>query len=261
MRRTASLISALILVVLASCETESSREVRCFPKRMAVTIAGGETTKLTADFTYVPGTGLLDHITWSNKQTDYFEYNDRGLPVLVRMKKVGFKIQEELWFIYEDERLVRLDRCSRRLDIIYQEPVEGDSTFTGFHLYDYAGNRIGRERIYTTSDGKKTELAEEIEYVYDETGNVVRMTSTDAKTKKQDILNFSYHASHHPFSQIKFYFTGESFIHNIITKSDLSENLEVTYDIILDGNRYPQQVVERTNSVLSRVIQYTYDCR
>ena len=179
----------------------------------------------------------------------------------MRLKRIGPKIQDELWFSYENKRLVRIDECTKRLDFIYLEPIEGDSTFTGFHLFEYAGDLIATEKVYNAKDGKKEIFIRQIDYEYDEYGNIINYTTTDIDTKSEEIVELTYHRSNHPYSRVNMYFTGETCINNVLTKTDLSEGLEYTYEIILDNNQYPKQILEKTNGMVSRIIMYTYFCR
>lgn len=251
----------LILVVSSSCETESVEKVRCFPDRMSSNIIGGVTGNLTADFYYVSDSEMLDHITWSDKKTHYFEYDEFGDLAVVKLKKIDYKVQEEQWFSYEGNKIVRVDECVKSLDIIYLEPVEGDSTYTGHREFEYSGNNITLEKIYEVGKNKKEKLVFENSYEYDANGNIVRNVLTNIETKSEETIALSYHQSMHPYSQINMFITGETFVNNVITRTESAENLEYTYEIVFDNNQYPKEVIERTNGRVSAVTRYTYFCK
>jgi len=261
MKRIIYTLVTVTLIVASSCESENATLVRCFPDRMSANIIGGVTGNLTADFHYVPDSELLDHITWSDKKTHYFEYDDFGNLTLVRLKRIDYKVQEEQWFSYEGNKIIRVDECVKRLDIIYLDPIEGDSSYTGHREFEYSGNNITLEKIYQVEKNKKETLVIENAYEYDGNGNIIRSVLTDIEAKSEETTALSYHQSKHPYSQINMVFTGETYINNVLSRTEQTDNLEYTYEIVFDNNKYPSEVIEKTNGRVSRVTRYTYFCK
>lgn len=252
----------VVVLLICSCDTLDENLKSCFPVRMSANIISGtDTYNLTADFKYIPETDVLDHITWSNRQTRYYEYDESGILKVIKLKKIDPKIQEETWFRYEGDRLVRLDLCIKHLDIIYLEPIEGDSAFTGYHLFDYAGDRISQEKIFEVEKTKKETLVIEKDYNYDAIGNMTHYNMINLITKAEESMSMAYGPGLHPYSQLNMYFDGETHINNVLTKTSETENLEYTYEIVLDNNRYPEEIIEKTNGMVSRVTMYTYYCK
>ena len=134
------------LVLFYACEDYNEIEPRCLPTNMTATIIQGSATKkIIADFHYVPETELVDHITWSNHQTHYFEYDASNRLSVLRQMKVDLKVQEEMWFHYDGAKIEQIELVSRNLDYIYLEPV--DSIYTGYIVYEYEGKEIISQRI------------------------------------------------------------------------------------------------------------------
>ncbi len=260
MKRILYTLIVLTLIAVSSCESEKATLVRCFPDRMSATIVGAETVNLTADFHYIPDTELLDHITWSDKKTHEFEYDEFGTLTVVRLIRVDYKVQEEQWFSYDGNQLVRVDECPKQLDMIYLEPIEGDSTYTGYREFEYSSGNITLEKIYQRDKNHKDKLILEKKYEYDNNGNIIHNESTNVESKVVETTALSYHQSNHPYSQINMIFTGETFVNNVLTKTVETKNIGYTYDIILNSNKYPEQVVEKINGFQSSITRFTYIC-
>ncbi len=159
----------LAVFLISSCEVSSEKEAGpvLLPTNMTATvIMGSNTTKIIADFSYLPDSDLLDHITWSNHQTHYFEYNETSQIKVVRQLKVKEKVQEEYWFNYEGDLISEVILVKKNLDYAYLEPI--DSSYTGHIAYEYEGKLIIRETEYgVQKENKKEYLVREATYTYD----------------------------------------------------------------------------------------------
>ena len=106
-----------LFLIATSCELAPEEvETTLLPLKISMTLVqGSQTSKILADFYYVDGTELIDHITWSNHQTHYFEYDAMGRLMVVRMIKVDIRVQEERWFVYDDLLVKRVDMVKRKI--------------------------------------------------------------------------------------------------------------------------------------------------
>ena len=88
-------VLALFLFTVACESVQEEEETICLPVNMSITLVQGQhTSKIIADFHYIPETERLDHITWSNHQTHYFEYDAMDRVRVVRAIKLDTKVQE-----------------------------------------------------------------------------------------------------------------------------------------------------------------------
>jgi hypothetical protein len=253
------LVLFLPVAILCSCESVTDeKETVWLPERMTATIIQGSSTlKLIADYYYVPGTDRLDHITWSNHQTHYFEYDGTDRLRVVRRVMVDTRVQEEMWFQYEGNMVDKFIQVKRNLDYIFLEPL--DSTCTGYTCFENEGNRVIRETRYESGkDGKDTRLAGEVVYEYDGKGNIIGSISSDPRTSAGESVRMSYDRSRHPLSGLQYYFTGESFVNNLVSKNMEDRGLEYSYELRLNENGYPDMITEKLGATNSRIIRYTY---
>ncbi|MDX2430074.1 MAG: hypothetical protein QNK35_04020 [Bacteroides sp.] len=262
MKRLFLPLFVLSLILMSSCELSSEKEpeVVLLPTNMTATvIMGSNTTKIIADFSYIPDSDLLDHITWSNHQTHYFEYNEKDQLKVVRQLKVKEKVQEEYWFTYEGELISEVILVKKNLDYAYLEPI--DSSYTGRIAYEYEGKLIIRESEYGVQKGNKKEyLLREASYEYDGGGNILNSSTTYTKEDEADeTVIMSYDSGKHPFSGLNYYFTGESFVNNQLTKT--IGMMAYSYDVTLNEENYPEVVYEKLGSSNSRIFRYTYKNR
>lgn len=260
MKRLSPLLLTIIISVVYSCENfEESIQVVCLPTNMTATIVQGtETKKIIADFNYVPDTELVDHITWSNHQTHYFEYNDMGKISVVRQMKVDIKVQEEMWFLYEGSLVDRIILVKRNLDYVFLEPK--DSIYTGYITFEYEGKNILKEKRYEVSDHGKKEETWRVDYEYDANGNLVTSTASDPRISSSESVTMSYDSSKHPFSDLQYYFTGESFVNNLIKRTLVEEAFEYNYELTLNEYGYPEIIYEKLGTTNTRIIRYSYMC-
>jgi hypothetical protein len=247
------------LLLTMACETTPEEvEARLLPENMSITLVqGSQTTKIIADFYYVPQTEQLDHITWSNHQTHYFEYDESNRIKVVRMIKVDTKVQEERWFVYDGQEVERIDLVKRNLDYIYLEPV--DSIYAGYKELKYEGEYITEESDYEISaDGFREEFVRKVSYTYDDRGNLISSIESDPVSGETRYQAMTYdEESKHPFYALKYYFDGESFVNNMLTKSDV-DGFEYNYDLLLNDEKYPETVYEKLGSSYKRIINYSY---
>ena len=248
--------------LLASCELSPEKEAEAvyLPTNMTATvIMGSNTTKLIADFYYLPDSDLLDHITWSNHQTHFFTYNASGQLSVLSQLKVKEKVQEEFWFTYQGDRVSEVILVKKNLDYGYLEPI--DSTFTGHIEYEYEGKRVTRETEYGVKKGSNTEYPVRVAaYVYDAEGNILSSsTSYPGGSENDESAQMTYDSGKHPFSGLSYYFTGESFVNNQLSKT--IGMMDYTYNVTLNEQNYPEVIYEKLGSSNSRIFRYTYMTR
>ncbi|MCK5135396.1 MAG: hypothetical protein KAR19_06365 [Bacteroidales bacterium] len=250
----------IVLTVVLSCDGYNKEEVICLPVNMTATIVQGiETKKIIADFHYIPETDMLDHITWSNHQTHYFEYNEAGRLMVVRQMKVNMKVQEEMWFNCDGSLVDRVVLVKRNLDYRSLEPI--DSIYTGYIEFEYEGKNIIKEKRYKMSGGgMKKKVVGEVEYEYDAHGNVLSRRASDPRTESTESFTMTYDNNKHPFSGLQYYFSGESFVNNLLSKSIEEDDLSYSYDLRLNDHGYPEIVYEKLGITNSRIIRYSYTC-
>lgn len=261
-------ISAFVILLSLLCSCESfyeeqeilieEEEVICLPVNMTATdIQGSETNQLSADFFYIPDTELLDHIKWSNRQTHLFKYNESNQLKSILQLKVDEKVMEEMWFTYDGSLVEKIDLVTRNLDPIYLDPL--DSIHTGYIVFKYQGKLVTEESHYELIQGGITEeLTWKVEYVYDYNGNIISSRAFDPRTNVMESVQLTYDTSKHPFSALQFYFNGESFINNYLSKSMLEEGFDYNYELILNEFGYPEEINEKLGATHSRTIHYTY---
>ena len=254
-----NLLAILVLLLFTmACETAPEEvEARLLPENMSITLVqGSQTNKIIADFYYIPDTDQLDHITWSNHQTHYFEYDASNRISVVRVIRVDAKVQEERWFVYDGQEVERIDLVKRNLDYTYLEPV--DSVYTGYIELTYEGENIIEESDYEISAGGfREEYVRKVSYTYDERGNLVSSVETDPASGETRQRTMTYDDSKHPFHALYYYFEGESFVNNMLTKSD-ADGFDYNYDLRLNDEQYPETVYEKLGSSYTRIINYSY---
>ena len=223
----------------------------------ATIVRGADTQKIIADFHYLPGTARLDHITWSNHKTDYFEYDGQDRMSVVSQVLVDAKVREERWFHYEDELVKRITLVRRHLDYIYLEPT--DSVCTGSVEFLYEGNRIVEEKRYEVSPGDNGQiLVWQVEYSYDPDGNIISSRAFDPRSKEEQEMILTYDTNRHPFTGLEYYFKGESYVNNPLSISGGEHGLDYNYEMRLNEEGYPEIVYEKVGSAHTRIIRYSY---
>jgi len=254
------LIAILVLFLFTTaCElTPGELETTCLPTRISMTLVqGSQTHKILADFYYQEETNLLDHITWSNHQTHYFEYDERGRLKVVRMMKVDIRVQEERWFVYDDLLLERVDLVKRNLDYTYLEPL--DSIFTGYVEYEYEGEQIIEESEYEISqEGHREEYVRNVSYTYDKQGNLLSLEEMDPRSGESNQVSMAYDQTRHPYHALSYYFEGNSHVNNMLSKFDEESGLDYTYNMLLNEHEYPETIYEKLGSSYTRIISYSY---
>lgn len=258
MKSIFSFLPLMILVLFCSCESFTEDEVVCLPVNMTATVVQGtETKKIIADFHYISESNRLDHITWSNHQTHYFEYDDSERIMVMRQMKVDIKLQKERWFYYEGSRIVRINLVERNLDRTYLEPL--DSIYVGYIEFVYEGGNIIEENRYELSENEKNlELVWEVKYEYDASGNILSSNASDPRSNTAESVRMTYDSSKHPYSDLQYYFNGESYVNNLLSKVIEEEGFDYSYDVRLNEFGYPETVYEKLGLVNSRIIRYSY---
>jgi len=253
------LLAVLPLFLFAiACESVEQEEVPvCFPTNISITLVqGSQTSKIIADFHYLTGTELLDHITWSNHQTHYFEYDATDRISVIRIMNVDTKVQEEQWFVYDGLLVERVDLIKRNLDYTYLEPL--DSIYAGYVEYSYEGENITEEYEYEISaDGHREEYVRNVTYAYDSEGNLVSKTELDPRSGESTQMSMTYDQTKHPYFALRYYFNGETYVNNMLTRS-AGSGFDYTYDLTLNEYEYPETVYEKLGSAYSRIISYAY---
>ena len=254
------LLSVLALFLLSTaCESFTEEvEATCLPLNISMTLVqGSQTNKILADFYYVPETNLVDHITWSNHQTHYFEYDAMERLKVVRKMKVDVRVQEERWFVYENNLVKRVDLVKRNLDYTYLEPV--DSIFTGYVEYTYDGDNVTEEYEYEISEGGyREEYVRKASYSYDGQGNMTAVEELDPRSGQRSQISMSYDQSKHPYFGLDYYWEGMTYINNMLSKSEENSGLDYTYEFLLNEYEYPETVYEKLGSAYTRIISYSY---
>jgi len=252
-------VLALFLFTMA-CETvqEEAEETICLPINMSITLVQGQhTTKIIADFHYIPETERLDHITWSNHQTHYFEYDAMDRVRVVRAIKLDTKVQEERWYVYDGFLVERVDLVKRNLDYTYLEPL--DSIYTGYTEYVYEGENVIEESEYEISaGGYREDYIRKVTYAYDSQDNLLSSTELDPQSGESNSVTMTYDQSKHPYTELQYYFNGESYVNNMLSKSEEETGFDYTYDLTLNEYGYPNTSYEKLGSTYTRFISYSY---
>ncbi len=251
-------IAALFFSLVACESAPEEEETILLPVNMTITLVQGSfTNKIIADFHYVPETDLIDHITWSNHQTHYFEYDASDRLTVVRAMKVDTKVQEEMWFVYDGSLVERVDLVTRNLDYVYLEPL--DSIFAGYVEFEYNGNQvIGESEYEITEDGHREEYVRNVSYEYDIEGNLISSAILNPGTGEAEHMTMSYDKSKHPFGGLQYYFNGESFVNNMVSKTVEETEFDYTYDLRLNEYEYPEAIYEKLGSSSTRIFKYSY---
>jgi len=258
MKRFNLLTAAILLSLLCACESYyQDEEVICLPINMSATIVNGTGTEsLNADFSYIPGLDLLDHITWSNNQSHFFNYDEYGKLQSVIHMKMEAKVKEEMWFVYDGTLVERIDLVKRNLDY-YLEPV--DSVHLGYTEFEYLGKNVLSESRYEfTQEGMQEEFTWKVEYAYDQKGNMLSCKAFDPRSESLESVDMTYDTSKHPFSGLQYYFNGESFVNNLLSKTLVEEGFNYNYEIVLNEFGYPETILEKLGATHTRTISYSY---
>jgi len=255
-------VFALFLTTMA-CESfmAEEEETICFPVSMSMTLVqGSQTNKIIADFYYVPETDRLDHITWSNYQTHYFEYDESNRIKVVRIIKVKDKVQEEQWYVYDGSLVERIDLVKRNLDYTFLEPL--DSIYTGYVEYSYEGKNVIEESVYEISaGGYREEYIRNVTYAYDNQDNLLSSTKLDVLSGESNTISMTYDQSKHPYSALQYYFEGESYVNNLLSRSVEEGDFDYVYELSLNEYEYPNTVYEKLGAAYTRFISYDYECK
>ena len=254
----------ILLAVLAlflftqACELAPEEvEISCLPVNVSITLVqGSQTSKIIADFHYIPETDRLDRITWSNHQTHYFEYDSRDRISVVRAIKVDIKVQEEKWFVYDGFLVERVDLVKRNLDYTYLEPL--DSIYTGYVEYAYEGENVIEEWEYEISEGgHREEYVRNVTYEYDSDGNLLSRTELDPASGESVTTTMTYDQSKHPYFALQYYINGESYVNNMLSRSE-GDEFDYTYNLTLNEYEYPETIYEKLGSAYTRISNYSY---
>ncbi len=88
-------------------------------------------------------------------------------------------------------------------------------------------------------------------------GNILNSSTTYTdKSEVDETVNMSYDSGKHPFSGLHYYFIGESYVNNQLTKT--IGMMDYSYDVTLNEENYPEVIYEKLGSSNSRIFRYTY---
>jgi len=252
-------VFALFLSTMACESFQEEEETICVPVSMSMTLVqGSQTNKIIADFHYVPETERLDHITWSNHQTHYFEYDESNRIKVIRIIKVKDKVQEEQWYVYDGYLVERIDLVKRNLDYTFLEPL--DSIFTGYVEYSYEGENVIEESEYEISEGGyREDYIRNVTYAYDNQDNLLSSTELDVLSGESNTISMTYDQSKHPYSALEYYFKGESYVNNLLSKSVEEGDFDYVYELSLNEHEYPNTIYEKLGAAYTRFISYDYE--
>jgi len=99
-----------------------------------------------------------------------------------------------------------------------------------------------------------------VDYEYDGKGNIISSITFYQEEERMETVQMTYDTSNHPFSGLRYYFTGESFVNNLLSKSSGFGDTDYEYDIQYNSNQYPETINEKLGSTYTRIIKYTYQC-
>ena len=264
MKRPALAILFIALTALCACDYYNEnepfleKEVVCLPVCMTATLENGiESEEITADFHYIPGTMLLDHIAWSNNQIHMFSYDASDRIQVVKQLNMEEKVQEEMWFIYNGSLVLQINMVSIHLDPYSLEPV--DSVQTGFIEFIYEGKQVMEESRYDFTSGMEApQLVLKEEYDYDSFGNIISSSTYEPGSEAKESRQMIYDVSKHPFSGLQYYFHGESFVNNALSKFLVEEGSNYEYEINLNEHGYPEVIQEIQDSHHIKTFRYSY---
>ena len=151
----------------------------------------------------------------------------------------------------------RINLVERNLDRTYLEPV--DSIYVGYIEFEYEGGNIIEEFRYELSANEKNlELVWKVNYEYDAVGNILSSNASDPRSNSAASVRMTYDSSKHPYSDLQYYFDGESYVNNLLSKVIEEEGFDYSYDLRLNEFGYPETVYEKLGLINSRIIRYSY---
>ena len=176
---------------------------------------------------------------------------------MITVIKVKDKVQEESWYVYDGDLVERIDLVKRNLDYTFLEPM--DSIYTGYVEYVYEGENVIEESEYEISaGGYREEYVRKVTYVYDMQDNLLSSTELDPISGESNSISMSYDQSKHPYSALQFYFKGESYVNNLLTRSEEEGDFDYVYELSLNEHEYPNTIYEKLGAAYTRFISYDY---
>lgn len=245
--------------LIQSCESEQEQMTQTLlPETASETIIDGVSTRrIMADFHYVEGSRLIDRIVWSNHQTHFFEYGEKDRLLVVRKVKVQEKLQDEYWFEYQEERMIRANIIRKNLDYFCLLPL--DSSYVGYLDYQYEEGRVAEERRHGFDQEGNQVLEQKRTFSYDPEGNIIRRVTTSYGEPESTLSEeMSYDKGLHPFSGLHYYFTGNSHRNNVVSLTTSHDNTCYQYELEANSDGYPEIIFESLGAYHSRVLRYTY---
>jgi hypothetical protein len=101
----------------------------------------------------------------------------------------------------------------------------------------------------------------DVRYEYDALGNLISSNSMYPQLGKTELQSMAYDQSKHPFGGLQYYFNGESFVNNMVSKSESETGFEYTYDLRLNEYQYPDVIYEKLGSSNTRIFKYAYEVK
>jgi len=254
------LACALIIwfTVFTSCDPV--KEGQCYPTRVKTTMPNGSSAiSVTADYQYNGDT--LGYIIYSTGETHYYEYDESGTLLMVKEvnDKQLYKIEYKLE--WDGDEMIRVAISKMNFD--YNDRLDLDTFYYAYRVFEYKGRMIEKEADYYREDENDAfGLVTEKEFSYDDSGNLSTILEKDVETGVVSTITMTYDACKNPFSALNLLFDGEeSHINNQLTRSNDVAGIDFEYTVIYNSYLYPQQIVEKENSTISRNITYEYDFR
>ncbi|MFZ5940077.1 MAG: hypothetical protein ACOYXB_05840 [Bacteroidota bacterium] len=259
MKKHFGIIFIFWLTLIISCDPAADK-TKCYPTRITTTIAsGGGSSSIISDYHYEGDT--LSYIIFSTGQTHYFQYNDDGKLSTVREVNDKLLRKDEYVLTYDGKDLTRVDISVMNLDYEYRTDL--DTFYYAYREYEYTGKHITKEYDYSRSDSDAAfTLQKETDYSWDESGNLSAIVISDISPEVVTTINMSYDVGNHPFSALNLLFDGkESHVNNLVSMTNDQTGSEFAFTLVYNDHLYPEQLIEKENGTINRIVRYDYDCR
>ncbi len=259
MSRFSFTIIVLFMIVVSGCD-EQEYETSCLPERITRKESGTiKVNAVIADFKYEGD--KLERIVWSNSQTHSNSYNEDGKLAKVARKNIQNFQKLESRITYDHSLAVRTDEYRMRLDQFTHEDI--DTVHVGYREFEYDGDKLVAERVFEkVEDSDRMELTHYKEYEYDLSGNIVKLVSfDDYKGDTIEAFSYTYDNRKHPFSSLDLLFEGETYVNNLVQKTDLLNDFVYSYKNVYSHTSFPEQIIIEQENILTEVVSIVYTCK
>ena len=103
----------------------------------------------------------------------------------------------------------------------------------------------------------REEYVRHVSYTCDVRGNLTFKVELDPASGETRETTLTYDQNKHPFYAPGYYFHGETYVNNMLTRTD--GDFKYTYETLLNEYTYPETVYEKLGSACSRIINYSYE--